>query len=354
MFGKRKKRSDKAGLAPGTLVHIGERKAEQVRITVTEYTETEFREREIAAVEDIFPVAPAPSITWINVDGLHDTAVIEKIGEHFNLHSLMLEDVLNTEQRPKTEDFGEYLYVVLKDVTYDSAVREAKAEQVSIIIGKNFVLSLQEQESRTYEPIKDRLRHSKGKIRRMGADFLAYSLLDTIVDNYFVVLEEAGENIEDLEEQLVTHPTRQTLEAIHKLKTDMMAIRRFAWPLRETINSLERGESPIIQESTGVYLRDIYDHAVQIIDTIEALRDIVSGMLDIYLSSISNRLNEVMKVLTIIATIFIPLTFLAGVYGMNFKHMPELEWYWGYPFALSLMAGVAGLMVFYFWRKKWF
>jgi len=293
-------------------------------------------------------------VTWVNIDGLHDIEIMEKIGKHFGLHPLVLEDILNTEQRPKIEDFDDYIFVVLKMLYYDENEGEIRAEQISIILGSNFVLSFQERVGDIFNPLRDRIRNAKGRVRKMGPDYLAYSLLDAIVDNYFVVLEKLGEQIEGMEEELVTNPTPETLQRIHNLKREMIFLRKSVWPLREVVSRLERGESPLIKEATGIYLRDVYDHTIQVIDTIETYRDMLSGMLDIYLSSISNRMNQVMKVLTIIATIFIPLTFVAGIYGMNFEYMPELKWHWFYPKAFWLvMLGVAALMLVYFRRKRW-
>ena len=347
-----KKRSKKAGLPPGSLVHIGERKTEKTRITIIDYDQAQLQEKEAGSIEECFAFKDNPTVTWINIDGLHQIEIIEKMGRHFNLHSLVLEDIVNTGQRPKMEDFEDYIFIVLKMLYYDQK-GGIKTEQVSLILGPNFVISFQEQEGDVFNPIRDRIRKAKGRIRKMGADYLAYALMDTIVDNYFIILERLGEEIEDMEEELLTNPTTETLQKIHFLKREMILLRKSTWPLRELINGLERTESPLIQESTGVYLRDVYDHTIQVIDTVETFRDMISGMLDIYLSSISNKMNEVMKVLTIIATIFIPLTFLAGVYGMNFRYMPELEWHGGYFVVLLVMAAVGISMVGYFRRKKW-
>ena len=348
-----KKRSKKAGLPPGSLVHIGERKTEKTRITIIDYDRVQLQEEEAGSIEECFSFKDKPTVSWINIDGLHQTEIIEKIGKHFNLHSLVLEDIVNTGQRPKMEDFEDYIFVVLKMLYYDQK-GGIKTEQVSLILGPNFVISFQEQEGDVFDPIRDRIRKAKGRIRKMGADYLAYALMDTIVDNYFIILEGLGEEIEDMEEELLANPTTETLQKIHRLKREMILLRKSIWPLRELISGLERTESSLIQESTGVYLRDVYDHTIQVIDTVETFRDMISGMLDIYLSSISNKMNEVMKVLTIIATIFIPLTFLAGVYGMNFRYMPELSWPWGYPIVLLVMMAVGISMMVYFRRKKWF
>ena len=349
-----KKRSKKVGLPPGTLVHIGEKKIGKVRITVIDYDKANFEEKEIKTIEECFQFKDKTTVTWINIDGIHDIEIIEKIGKHFDLHPLILEDIVNTEQRPKIEDFGDYIFIVLKMLYYNEKEDGIQAEQVSLIVGSNFVISFQEKEGDVFDPIRERIKSGKGRIRKMGADYLTYTLIDTIVDNYFISLEKLGEKVESMEEELVTNPTPETLRTIHHLKREMIFLRKSVWPLRDVVNRLERGESTLIHESTDIYLRDVYDHTIQVIDTIETSRDILSGMLDIYLSSISNRMNQVMKVLTIVATIFIPLTFIAGVYGMNFKYLPELGWKWSYPLVLLGMVFIGVSMLVYFRRKKWF
>ncbi len=346
-----KKRSNTAGLPPGTLVHVGERKAEKVKITIIDYDEAQFQEREAKTIEECFPFRDKPTVTWINIDGMHQVDIIEKIGNHFNLHPLILEDILNTGQRPKMEDFDDYVFVVLKMLYIDEKEGEIRAEQVSLILGTNVVISFQEREGDVFNPIRERIRNAKGRIRKMGADYLAYALLDAIVDGYFIILENFGEMIESMEEELVSKPVPRTLQIIHDLKREMIFLRKSVWPLREVVSGLERGESSLINESTKIYLRDVYDHTIQVIDSVETFRDMVSGMLDIYLSSVSNRMNEVMKVLTIFASIFIPLTFMAGIYGMNFEYMPELKWRLSYPILLLVMA-VAGISMLGYFRKR--
>jgi magnesium transporter len=325
-----KKSSRKAGLPPGTLVHIGEKKTADVMISIIDYDEHQFEKSQVKTVEECLPFKEKPTVTWFDVNGIHEVEIIEKIGKAFNLHPLLLEDILNTEQRPKVEDFDDYLFLVLKMIFYDEVKNEIHTEQVSLVLGSNFVLSFQEAEGDVFNPVRERIKDGKGRIRKMNSAYLAYSLIDAIVDNYFVTLEKLGEDVEELQEELLTQPGPETLDMIHTLKREMIYLRKSVWPLREAISSLHRGESPLITENVAVYLRDVYDHTIQIIDAIETFRDMLSGMLDIYLSSLSNKMNEVMKVLTIIATIFIPLTFIAGIYGMNFKYMPELEWRWGY------------------------
>ena len=348
-----KRTSKKAGLPPGTLVHVGERKVEKTKITIIDYDEAQFTEKVAKEVEECFPFKEKPTVTWINVDGIHQVEIIEKIGTHFGIHSLILEDIANTGQRPKMEDFEDYIFVVVKILYYDDKDEGIKAEQVSVILGSNFLISFQEKEGDVFDPVRERTRKAKGRIRKMKADYLAYALVDTIVDHYFMVLEKLGEKIEGMEEELVTNPTPETLQTIHTVKRELIFLRKSVWPLREVISVLERGETPLIHESIGIYLRDVYDHTIQVIDTIETFRDMVSGMLDIYLSSISNRMNEVMKVLTIIATIFIPLTLISGIYGMNFRFMPELEMSLGYPIVLLIMLCIGVIMIFYFRKKRW-
>lgn len=344
--------SKKAGSAPGTLVHIGEKRIEEARITLLDYDENHFDERPLASIEEAFPLRDAPTATWINVDGLHDIDLIEKIGGHFGIHPLTLEDIVNTGQRPKLEIFDGYVYVVLKmlHLDEDDAVR---SEQVSLVLGPRFLLSFQERTGDVFAPVRERIRKGRGRIRRGGCDYLAYALIDAVVDHYFLILEKVGEQLEALEEELMEAPEETTLQAVHDLKREMIFMRKQVWPLRELVNGLVRAESDLVRESTGLFFRDVYDHAIQIIDTIESYRDLLSGMVDLYLSSVSNRMNEVMKLLTLIATIFIPITFVAGIYGMNFEFMPELKWRWGYPAVWIAMGLIAAVMLAYFRKKKW-
>jgi magnesium transporter len=318
-----------------------------------DYSNAGCEEKEIKALKECFYFTDQSIVSWINVNGLHDIEIIQQVGDCQGLHPLVLEDILNTDQRPKLEDYGDYLYIVLK-MLYKQEGGGISTEQVSLILGANFVISFQEGiKGDVFNPVRERLRSGKGRIRGMGADFLAFSLMDAIVDNYFVVLEEVEERIEALEEEVVASPSAKTVQKLHRLKRDMIFLRKAVWPLREVLAALTRRESKLITEAVVVYLRDVYDHTIQVIDSIETSRDLLAGMLDIYLSSISNRTNEVMKVLTIIATIFMPLTFIVGLYGMNFKYMPELEWRWGYPAVLLLMVLTTIAMLIYFRRKKW-
>jgi len=346
-------RSEKLGLSPGTLMHVGAKKTEKTRITVIDYDAAGFIEKEVASVEECFPFKETATVTWINVDGVHDASVIEKLGTRFDIHPLVLEDIMTTTQRPKTEDLGGAVFVVLRMIEYDEKCSEMTADQLSVILGPNYVISFQETPGDCFDSVRERIRNGKGRIRKLGPDYLAYALMDAVVDNYFFVLERLSEKIDDLEERLIAEPRRELLYEIHALKREMINLRKSVWPLREVINGLERLESPLIKKSTGVFLRDVYDHAIQVIDTVESFREILTSMVETYLSSVSNRMNEVMKVLTIIATIFIPITFLVGVYGMNFEFMPEIKWRWGYAFVWAVIIGTIVTMLAYFRRKKW-
>jgi len=348
-----KKRGAKIGLPPGSLVYSGELKPDKATITVTQYSESQFQQKVTANVEDALALCCEQAVTWINVDGIQDIDVLEKIGNHFGLHPLVLEDILNTDHRPKIDDYGDYLYIVLKMLDYNSSSEEVVTDQVSLILGSNFLLSFHEKRSDFFNPLIERINNGKTKIRKMGADYLAYSLIDLIVDNYFVVLEKFSERIEDKEEELISNPSNKTLQYIHSLKREILILRKSIWPLREVISGLERIESALITDSTAIYFRDVYDHIIQIVDTTETLRDVISEMLDIYLSSVSNRMNAVMKVLTIIATIFIPLTFIVGIYGMNFRYMPELEWHWGYFTVWGVIVVIVIVMIILFKKKRW-
>lgn len=351
----------KKGLPPGSLVHTGAKKTEKVKITVIKYDKEDYEKKEIApdVPNSILELAKETlseenkKVTWINIDGLHRTDILEQMGEQFNLHPLSLEDILNTDQRPKAEDFGNYLYLVTKMFYYDTQRGDFSAEQISIILGPQFVLTFQEHEGDVLDPIRERIKTAKGRIRDMGSDYLAYALMDTIMDSYFPVLEGIGERTTQIEAELMEDPDKRTLSHIYKMKRDLLFFRKSVWPTRDMVSVLLRDKPPLINKATNLYLRDLHDHAIQVIDVLETLREMITGMLDIYLSSVSNRMNSVMKVLTIIATIFIPLTFIAGIYGMNFDNMPELHWEWGYHAVLGLMGIIFIGMLFYFRRKDW-
>ena len=344
--------SKKAGLPPGSLVHVGDRKDENVRITLLDYTRKGAKQKILKHIEDCFPYKEKKSVTWINIGGLHDVKTIEKLGDEFKLHPLLLEDILNTGQRPKMEDFEEYFLFVTKMLRLNEESR-IKAEQISIVLGEGYVISFQERAGGVFDSIRERITEKKGRIRDMGADYLAYTLLDLIVDNYYDILEKVGERIERMEEVLLVKSSPKTLEEIHKLRRVLIMLRKAIWPLRDVINGFLREESPLVEKTTQAYLRDVYDHTIQVMDTIDTYRDMLRGMLDVYLSTVSNKMNEVMKVLTIIATIFIPLTFVAGIYGMNFSNMPELGWRWAYPAVMLLMVIMVVIMLGYFRKKRW-
>jgi len=348
-----RKRSKKTGLPPGSMVYVGEKKVEEVKLSVIDYDQDKIEKRDLKNVEEAFPFKETPTVTWLNVTGLHDIDILEKIGGRYDIHPLILEDILNTDQRPKVEITDDYIFIVLKMLSYDSEKHEINAEQVSLIMGENYVITFQEREGDVFNPLRERIENGKGRIRKSGPDYLTYAIIDIIIDNYFLVLELIGEQIEYLEGNVLENPDHTLVQRIQRMKRELIFLRKSTWPLREVISGITRDETSLIKETTNPYLRDLYDHTVQVIDTVETFRDMVSGILDIYLSSVSNRMNEVMKVLTIIATIFIPLTFLAGVYGMNFEYMPELKWHLSYPVLWLVMIGIFIGMLFYFRRKKW-
>lgn len=349
-----KKLSKKVGLAPGTLVHVGKKQQAKSRITVIDYTKDSFEQKEAQTVAEAYAYRDKKSVTWINIDGLEELDVIKSIDSHFGIHELVAEDIVNTGHRPKIEDHEDYLFIIIKMLSYDTEAKDVKSEQVSFILGHNYVISFQEKIGDVFDPIRKRIKAGKGRSRKMGADYLAYILLDAVIDHYFAVLEKIGEEIEILEEKMMKEVSSEMTEEIHYMKRDMIFLRKQIWPLREVVSSLLRDESKLISKGIGIFLRDAYDHTIQIMDTIESYRDVVSGLHDIYLSSMSNRMNEIMKVLTIFAAIFIPLTFVAGIYGMNFENMPELKWPNGYFMALGMMATLGIGLVVYFKTKKWF
>jgi len=345
--------SKKTGMSPGVLIHTGEQKMGKATISIINYDQENLIEKELLSIDETYPHKDSPPVTWININGLHNVDIIEKVGRHFDIHPLTLEDIVNTGQRPKVEDFENYLFVVLKMLSFDAGAGHISSEQISLILGKHYLFSFQEQEGDVFDPVRQRIRQAKGRIRRSGCDYLAYALTDAVVDHYFVVLEKLGEQIEDLEEELLKEPTLKTLQTIHSLKREILYFRKQVWPLREVLSALVKDQSNLIEDMTQVFLRDVYDHTIQVIDTIESMRDVLSGLQDLYLSTISNRMNEVMKVLTIMATIFIPLTFIAGIYGMNFEFMPELKWKWSYPLLWVLLVTIFVAMLLWFKRKRW-
>ncbi|MFA6431589.1 MAG: magnesium/cobalt transporter CorA [Candidatus Margulisiibacteriota bacterium] len=331
-----------------------ERQKKKVSITIFDYDQKSFTEREISTNECVI-YKEKPSITWINVDGIYDPKVIAKVGECYGLNKVVQEQIVDPLQRPKIEDLGDQIFIILKMFLFNKDTSKIVSEQVSMVIGKTWVITFQEQGQTedVFDPIRKRIRTEGTKIRRSGADYLAYRLIDAIVDYYFLIVEIIGDEIEKNEDDTMKNPGRKTLLLIQKSRKDTLYLRKSIWPVREILNSLQRGESRLMGSETRGLLRDVYDHSVQIIDAIETTRDTLSYLLDIYLSSISNKLNEVMKVLTVISTIFMPLTFLVGVYGMNFKHVPEFEWKYGYFMVWGISVSIAGLMLYFFRKRKW-
>jgi magnesium transporter len=345
--------SQKTGQTPGTAVYVGDSRQHAVSVERWTYDAQDV-EHDAIAPTDRTQLAPTAGKTlWLNLDGVHDVDAVETIGDAFGIHPLAVEDVANTGQRPKVEEYDDHLFFVLRMLRWNDQTDEIDDEQVSFALGASWVLSFQERKGDVFDPIRDRLQSNRGRVRTMGADYLAYALMDAIVDHYFVILETLGDRIEGLSERMTEDPDKEDLASIRHFKRELLFMRKSVWPLREVVNVLQRDSSSLIQDATMIYFRDVYDHTIQIIDAVETYRDMVSGLMDLYLTSISNRMNEVMKVLTIIATIFIPLSFVAGVYGMNFVNMPELKWSFGYFAALGVMALMAGGMLVYFKRRKW-
>lgn len=310
-------------------------------------------EKELQSAEETFVYRDDPHSSWININGVHNVQLVETICRHYGIHPLTIEDIVSTDQRPKIEEGDGYVYVVLKMMEYDIEKESIQVEQVSLLLGKNFVLSFQEREGDTFAAVRDRLRAGKGRIRSRKSDYLMYTLIDSVVDNYFIIMEKVGDSMALIEEKLLLNASKENFDAVYSLKREMLAVRRSTWPLRELVYKLERDEIALIQRDTQVFLRDVYDHVIQVIDTVETYRDLLSGMVDLYHSTMSTRTNDVMKVLTVISTIFIPLTFIVGIYGMNFEVMPELHWRYGYMIVWIVMLAIVGGMVWAFRRKGW-
>lgn len=346
------KRGAKVGAPPGTLVHIGKHKPDSAAIQLIEYTPDALSESVIEDLPGYRWEGQEGCIGWFNVAGVSDAAVVETLGALFKLHPLVLEDILNTDQRPKVEDYQGYLYIVLRMLQFDEARQQIHSEQVSLVLGPDYVLSFQERPGDVFEGVRERLRAGR-RIRFMRTDYLAYALLDAVVDHYFEMLEFIGERVETLEDQLLDKPGPDTLARIHHYKREMLLLRKSIWPLREVLSRLSRDDSALITEETRLYLRDVHDHTIHVMDSIDTIRELLVSMLDLYLSSVSKRTNEIMKVLTLFASLFMPLTFIVGVYGMNFDVMPELRWAWGYPAVMTVMLLLTvGLLVF-FRRRRW-
>lgn len=346
--------SKKVALAPGTLVYVGEERHEAPQISLISYNADHLEEKVLGDIKEAFSYKAKEDVTWVNIDGVHQVSLIEEIGNHYNIHPLVLEDIVHTNQRPKVEEHDHYLYIILKMFYPGSGEKGITCEQVSLLVGKNFVISFQEKPGDVFGLLRNRIKAGKGRIRIGGADYLAYAIIDAIVDHYFVVLERTGEALERLEDEINHKPETSTLSAVHRVKRELMFLRKSIWPLREVVNQLSKNDFDLIQEETLPYLKDVYDHTIQVVETIESFRDTAGGLQDLYMTVMSNRMNEVMKVLTIIATLFIPPTFIAGIYGMNFEHMPELHVQTGYFFVLGIMVTSIVGMLIYFKCKKWF
>lgn len=349
-----RKPSRPVGLPPGSIGYLKPNETNRIHLSIIEYTEDTFIEKDHVSIEECLKHMDSPSMTWIQVYGITDPSMIASIGKHFNLHALMLEDIVTAGQRSKLDVYQDQVFLVARLLQYDNTKKEVKDEQVSIVFGPNYLVSFLEHDEDIFRPVKDRLRQGHNRMRKQSSDYLAYSLLDTIVDYYFVVLEKVDTDLDRLEEELGSVPKPVTLQRIQHAKRDMIILRKAVWPIRDVVNRFLRLDSPLVSPTTQLYLRDVYDHTIQTIDIIEGFRDVVSGMFDVYLSNINIRTNEIMKVLTIVSTIFVPLTFVSSLYGMNFEFMPELHYRWSYPVALLLMLSIALGMLYYFHRKKWF
>lgn len=351
MTGRVARRSAKAGLPPGSLIHVGRRHAQETRVTATVYDESSCEVSALGPSDALPPPGIPGRVVWINVSGLKDVGTLERIGSHFGLHPLVLEDIVNTEQRPKLEQYRDTLYLVLK--TFDREGQRLDSDQVSLVLGRGFVLSFLEADGLAFHSVLERLKAAKGQIRQQKADYLLYTLVDAVVDSYFAMLEAMGEQVEALEGDVMERPLPQTLQRIHALRHEAILVRRTVWPLREVLNALQRGESSLIEQWTLLYLRDVYDHAVHLIESLESQRDLVAGMLDMYVSSVSYRLGVIMKILTVITTIFMPLSLIAGLYGMNFDYLPGKDHPLGFALVVGGMLTISTCMLWLFRRKRW-
>jgi magnesium transporter len=346
--------SEKSGLPPGSLIHVGDVHESVTRMSVIDYSKENIEEQEIESVDDILKYKDSNTVTWVIIEGLTNVTIVERIGAIFGIHNLVLEDILNTHQRPKFEEYDDHLYIVLKSLLTENERFTVAYEQISLLVLKNFVFVFKEKTDDLFKPVQQRLKTSKGRLRSLGSDYLTYAILDTIVDQNFIIIDSLDDAITSVEDSLLaSEPTQDTLHTIQMLKREIISIRRNVSPIRELMSGMLRSESDLINEKTHIYLRDVSDHAIRVIESIELYREILTGLLDIYISSVSNKMNEVMKVLTVFASIFIPLTFLAGIYGMNFEYMPELKWKWAYPVLWAVFVSIPVVLLIYFKRKKW-
>lgn len=348
-----RKVSRKIGLPPGSLVHVGEQKVDSVKMTVIDYSKDLFNEMPLSKIDACDQCNEQDSVSWININGLHDVSLMENVGKYFGIHTLVLEDIMNTKHRPKAEEYDDYLFFTLKMLHYNEETLEVENEQVSFILSDKTIISFQEKEGDVFEPIRERIRKGKGKVREKKTDYLVYLLIDIVIDNYYTVIEQLGNRLEDLEEIVLDNPPKDFLHTVQQLKRQLIMVRKAIYPLREAIGFMEKGEAKFVADDTLKYFRDVYDHTITVIDSVETYRDMLSSIKDIYLSSLSNKMNNTMKVLTIMASIFIPLTFIAGVYGMNFKYMPELDSPYGYIGVWIVMIFTALALIIYFKKKDW-
>jgi magnesium transporter len=348
------RRSKKVGLPPGCLIPIEEAQTAPTVVTAYEYNTAQIVERTLTSA-DMAALKPPPKgkKLWLNVHGVHDAELIKQVGRAFDLHPLVMEDIFNTDQRPKADDYDDYVYIVARCFYYDHDLLEITSEQVSLVLGSNFVLTFQERATGSFAPIRERMRADRARIRELGTDYLAYALLDVIVDRYFIVLEQMGDDAEILEDELLSRPSTPLLHKLHQLKRCTMILRRAVWPMREVINELTRNDGEFFTPGTLPYLRDVYDHSVHVIESLEAIRDLLGGMMDIYLSSISNRVNMEVRALTVVAMLFMPATLISGIFGMNFENMPWLKHPDGFWWAMGLMGSIAAIMILIFWRRQW-
>jgi len=347
------KRTKKIGAPPGTLIHIGKKPVEKINISVIEYDAETLIEKHDVSLEECITFINQPTMTWITVKGVYDPETISTIGKAFGLHPLLLEDIMDTNQRPKIDFYDDCLFIVMRMMKIHEERQELENQQVSIVLKAGVIILFLEGNGDVFEGVRERIRKKNPRIRSMGSDYLCYALLDQIVDSYFVILEATDSELDDLDEELLKNPNTRTLHKIQHLRQEIILLKKVIWPTREVMSQFRHMNTPLIQDATKLYMQDLYDHSIQIIDTIESFRDIAAGLLDIYLSNLSHRMNEIMKVLTIVSTLFVPLTFISSLYGMNFKYMPELQWRWGYPIVLAIMATVALGMLRYFRTKRW-
>ncbi|MFN0314585.1 MAG: magnesium/cobalt transporter CorA [Burkholderiales bacterium] len=348
-----RKRTGKAGQAPGSLTYVGDRAGSSTRVTLMDYREDGYTERLITSPSECVPFRDSKSVTWINVDGLSNPKVLEALGQAMGLHNLVLEDILNTDQRPKFEDYGGYLFLVAKMLEADPTTSRVQSEHLALVLGPGFVVSFQEIPGDPFEPVRGRIRSGSGKTRKMGADYLLYSLLDVTVDQYFAVLDRLGERIEALDDLMLRSESPRIMEDLHGLKRELLFLRKTVFPLREVVNALRHSSSALINEDSAPFLRDLHDHSVQIGDRIETYRDLLSSMLDLHLSTMTNRTNTVMKIVAVFSSIFLPLTFITGIFGMNFEFMPLLHSPGGFGVIVAGMVGIVTVMLAIFRWRRW-